>query len=161
MADALSQLLPAATALAGVALTFSSGAWLDSRRWRRDIAAEQRGRSLRVFTDLLQCTTDVARLLRQSAEKMVTDGNVDLHAVGDDVGDLIGQARRHATVARLVGPSSADDLITQLEDALAPVHYDLDQAVRTGNGVPLAEPARALMRLRDELVAHLRDGGHV
>ena len=68
------------------------------------------------FADFLQSVTDIARTLRQSAERLAARSDLDLDALADGVDELIGQARRQGAMVRLVGPSMTFPLIKQVED---------------------------------------------
>jgi hypothetical protein len=151
-------LVPAGAALAGVALTFAGNAWLEHQKWRRTQAGEQQVRTLGAFADFLQSVTDIARTLRQSAERLASRGDLDLDTLADRVDELIGQARRQGTMVRLVGPPTAFPLIKQVEDVLATLHDAIKSIRGADNTAVLVDPARELMKLRDELIAHLREG---
>ncbi|MFE6911173.1 hypothetical protein [Streptomyces erythrochromogenes] len=158
MADISGQLIPVVSALAGVALTLLGNVLLERSKWRQSQRSEQRVRSLESLTELLQAITDIARTLRQTAEQIDEGRDVDMKAVADRVDDLIGQARRQGTVARIVGPHSTLGLITSLEGQIAPIYRLVAEAGRLGNGAALIEPARQLMKTRDAFVDHLRRG---
>lgn len=158
MADLVTQLVPVGAALAGVALTFAGNAWLEHRKWHRTQAGEQQARTLGASADFLQSITDIARTLRQSAERLASRGDLDLDldTLAGGIDELIGQARRQGTMMRLVGPSTAFSLIKQIEDALAPLHHDIKSIHGADDEEILVKPARKLMKLRDELIAQLR-----
>ncbi|WKX71388.1 hypothetical protein [Streptomyces sp. XD-27] len=125
----------------------------------RDRHAEQEARSLQSYADLLQAATDIARTLRQTAEQLDEGREVDMHEVVAVVDGHIGQVRRQGTVVRLVGPRRAFDLVTSLEDQVAPVYRLLAEVARSRDGSVLVEPARRLMRSRDAITDHLRETG--
>ncbi|MGW6821397.1 hypothetical protein [Streptomyces sp. NPDC055005] len=150
------QLIPVASALAGVALTLVGNMFLERSKWRQSQRSERRARSLTSLTELLQAITDIARTLRQTAEQIDEGRDVDVQAVSDRVDDLIGLVRRQGTVARIVGPRSTLSLITILEGQIAPIYRLVAEAGRLGNGAALVEPARQLMKTRDAFVDHLR-----
>ncbi|MFC8450118.1 hypothetical protein [Kitasatospora sp. NPDC057223] len=156
MTEIAGQLIPVASALAGVTLTLLSNAWLERSKWRRLRTSERDDRTLASFTDLLQTTTDIARTLRQTAEQLDSGQQVNVQAVGITIDELIGQVRRQGTAARLVGPRSTFDLITTLERQVAQIHAAITSAGQSADGTALVEPARQLMRTRDNIIDHLR-----
>jgi hypothetical protein len=156
MADISAQVIPVASALAGVVLTLLGNVYVERGKWQRTRRSEQEARSLASFTDLLRATTDIARTLRQTAEQLEEGRDVDLHGVANVIDDLIGEVRRQGTVARLVGPRSCFDLITTLERQLATIYRLIVEVGRSGEGTALVEPARQLMKTRDAFIDHLR-----
>ncbi|MGX5186163.1 hypothetical protein ACWKT5_26075 [Streptomyces avermitilis] len=159
MADLATQVLPVASALAGVALTLAGNMYLERSKWRRSRHTEQEARSLQAYADLLQGATDIARTLRQAAEQLEEGHNVDMQAIAAVIDDHIGQLRRQGTIVRLVGPRSAFDLVKGLENQVALIYRPLIEVGRSGDGSALVEPARRLMRTRDEITDHLRMAG--
>lgn len=156
MADLATQVVPVASALAGVALTLAGNMYLERSKWRQTRHTEQQARSLQAYADLLQGATDIARTLRQTAEQLDERRSVDMPAIVAAIDDQIGQLRRQGTIVRLMGPRSTFDLVSLLEDEVAPIYRLLTEAGRSGDGSPLVEPARRLMRIRDEITDHLR-----
>ncbi|MEV7381868.1 hypothetical protein [Streptomyces lydicus] len=156
MTDIAGQLIPVASALAGVALTLLGNVYLERSKWRQTQRSERRARSLESFADLLQAITDIARTLRQTAEQIDEGRDVDMQGVADRIDDLIGQVRRQGTVARIVGPRSTFSLITALEGQIAPIYRLVAEVGRSSNGAALVEPARQLMKTRDAFIDHLR-----
>ncbi|MFD6970057.1 hypothetical protein [Streptomyces sp. NPDC059979] len=156
MTDIAGQLIPVASALAGVALTLLGNMYLERSRWRQAQQTEQRARSLESLAELLQAITDIARTLRQTAEQIDEGRDVDTQAVADRINDLIGQVRRQGTIARIVGPRNTFSLITTLEGQIAPIYRLVAEVGRSGNGAALVEPARQLMKTRDAFIDHLR-----
>jgi hypothetical protein len=77
-------------------------------------------------------------------------------ALRDHVDELIGQTRRFATVARLVGPRSTFPVITEIETELAPIYQILADIDTPDQGATLVAPARRLMKLRDNIINDLR-----
>jgi hypothetical protein len=161
MADVMSQLLPVGAALAGVALTFAGNAWLERQKWRRTRSDGRQDRTLQAFADLLQSTTDIARTLRQLEDRVTAGVSIDLDLTSDRVDELIGEARRYATVARLVGPTAAFPAIDEIEQNLAPLHQLVKDITAPGDGQTLRPPARKLMQLGQLLLQSLRSAGHV
>jgi hypothetical protein len=123
VANLATQLVPVGAALAGVALTFTGNAWLEHQKWRHSEAGERQARALAAFADFLQSVTDIARTLRQSAERMTSRGDLDLDVLAERVDELIGQARRQGTMARLVGSSTTFPMIKRVEEVLAPLYH--------------------------------------
>ncbi|WP_234321308.1 MULTISPECIES: hypothetical protein [Streptomyces] len=159
MADIANQVIPVASALTGVALTLAGNMYLERNKWRRARHTEQEARALQSYTDLLQAATDIARTLRQTAERLDEGRDVDVHEVVAVVDGHIGQVRRLGTVARLVGPRSAFALVKSLEDQVAPLYRLLAEVERSRDGSALVEPARRLMKTRDAITDHLRRAG--
>ncbi|MEU6816626.1 hypothetical protein [Streptomyces sp. NPDC046860] len=156
MTDIAGQLIPVASALAGVALTLLGNVYVERSKWRQTQRSEQRARALQSLTDLLQAITDIARTLRQTAEQLGEGRDLDMQGVADRLDELIGQVRRQGTVARLVGPRSGFGLITTLEGQVAPIYRLVSEVGRSGDGAALVEPARQLMKTRDAFIDHLR-----
>jgi hypothetical protein len=63
-------------------------------------------------------------------------------------------------MARLVGSSTAFPVIKRVEEVLAPLHHAIKGIRGADDAAILVDPARELMKVRDELIAHLREGGH-
>lgn len=156
MVEIATQVIPVASALAGVALTLAGNMYLERSKWRRARHTEQEVRSIQSYTDLLQAATDIARTLRQTAEQLHEGREIDMQDVVAVVDGHIGQVRRQGTVVRLVGPRSAFDLVKSLEDQVAPIYQLLAEVARSRDGSALVEPARGLMRTRDAISDHLR-----
>ncbi|MEU8928720.1 hypothetical protein AB0D30_02390 [Streptomyces sp. NPDC048409] len=156
MADLATQVVPVASALAGVALTLAGNLYLERSRWQRTRHTDQEARSLQAYADLLQAVTDIARTLRQTAEQFGEGHSVEMQDVVTAIDGHIARVRRQGTMVRLVGPRSAFDLVKSLEDQIAPLYRLLVEVSRTGDGSALVEPARRLMRTRDEITDHLR-----
>ncbi|MDX3548828.1 hypothetical protein PV729_25715 [Streptomyces europaeiscabiei] len=156
MADLATQVLPVASALAGVALTLVGNVYLERGKWQRTRHTDQEARSLQAYADLLQAVTDIARTLRQTAEQFGEGHSAEMQEVVTAIDNHIAQVRRHGTMVRLVGPRSAFGLVKSLEDQIAPLYRLLVAVERSGDGTPLVEPARRLMRTRDEITDHLR-----
>ena len=162
MADRLGQVLPAVTALGGVALTFVGTAWLELRRDRSERQDAKVERGLQAFSDLVQTLTSIVRMLRATAERLgahepLSDG------LADAADELVGRARREAALARLVGPAASLELIGDLERRLVPVRRLVgaaEAAARDGDTSSVEEQlidaGRGLLKLRDDLVAEIR-----
>jgi hypothetical protein len=98
--------------------------------------------------------------LRQTSERVVAGKDFNLDVVADRIDELIGHARRNGTVARLAGPATTHPLISEIERNLAPL-YEIIQGIESpSDGEKLVDPARRLMKLRDDLVAHLQQQWH-
>ncbi|MFE1832838.1 hypothetical protein [Streptomyces sviceus] len=157
MAELATQIVPVASALAGVTLTLVGNFYLERSKWHRIRSTEQEARSLQSYADLLQAVTDIARTLRQTVEHLDEGQSVDMQEVASALEDHIGQLRRQSTMARLVGPRSAFDLVRSLEDQVEPIYRLLSEVARSGESSALVAPARQLLQTRDEITDHLRE----
>ncbi|MEH0420038.1 hypothetical protein [Streptomyces sp. B21-083] len=132
---------------------------MERSKWQRTRHTDQEARSLQAYADLLQAVTDIARTLRQTAEQFGAGQSVEVQQVVAAIDGHIAQVRRQGTMVRLVGPRSAFGLVKSLEDQIAPLYGLLVEVARSGDGSALVEPARRLMRTRDEITDHLREAG--
>ncbi len=164
MSDRLTQILPAVTALSGVALTLGGTILLERQKWRRSRRSQLADRAVEVFADLPQVITDISRTLRQAAERIAA-GDLDFDALAESVDEQIGRARQLGAAARLIGPSTGFTLVDALEESLEPLYRlvaDIAQAVDPADpstlthSDDLVEPAKGLIRRRDALIFELR-----
>jgi hypothetical protein len=165
MSDLWSQILPAITALSGVAMTFGGTMLLEQQKWRRSRRVDLAIRALDVFTDLLRSLNDVVWTLLEASEQIQAGSPTDIDALTRTLGDQMTTTRQALTIARLIGPSSAFPYVDELERQLATVRSlitDIGGAARpeenaaATRGHDLVDAAQALMRLRDSVVSHLR-----
>jgi hypothetical protein len=164
MSDLWGQILPAITALSGVAMTFSGTMLVEQQKWRRSRRVDLAIRALDVFTDLLRSLNDVAWTLLEASEQIQT-GSTSIEALIKTIGDQITAVRQALTIARLIGPTSAFPYVDELEKqltALRPLITDIGRTISAEENAAatrsheLVEAAQALMRLRDSVVSHLR-----
>ncbi|MEV0480666.1 hypothetical protein AB0I69_08605 [Streptomyces sp. NPDC050508] len=159
MAELATQIVPVASALAGVAVSLIGNIYLERGKWQRTRSAEQEALALQSYADLLQAVTDIARTLRQTAEHLDEGNSVDMLEVAAVLEDLIGQLRRQSTMTRLVGPRNAFHMVRSLEEQVEPIYRLLSEVARSGESFALVAPARRLLRTRDEIIDHLREAG--
>jgi hypothetical protein len=150
------QLLPAICALAGVTLTLLGAHAGDRRRFYRERQQTYERQSLVAFAELLQTVTELGRVMRSLEEELEEGGLVDKEIAVRRVDDLVGQIRRQAAMARLVGPRSAMNLIVQIESELIPLHKLTVNATEAHSGIHLGKPATRLFNLRDEIADEIR-----
>jgi hypothetical protein len=165
MSDVWSQVLPAITALSGVAMAFGGTMLQEQQKWRRSRRVDLAIRALDVFTDLLRNLNDVVWTLQEASEQLQAGFPGDIDALTRTLGDRTTAARQALTIARLIGPSSAFPHVDELERQLAalrPLIADVgraigaEESVATTRSHDLADAAQALVQLRDSVVSHLR-----
>lgn len=165
MSDLWSQILPAITALSGVAMAFGGTMLLEQQKWRRSRRVDLAIRALDVFTDLLRNLNDVVWTLQEASEQIQAGFPRDIDALTRTLGDRTTAARQALTIARLIGPSSALSHVDELERQLAalrPLIANIGRAIRAEESVAttrshdLVDAAQALVQLRDSVVSHLR-----
>jgi hypothetical protein len=165
MSDLWSQILPAITALSGVAMTFGGTMLLEQQKWRRSRRVDLAIRALDVFTDLLRSLNDVIWTLLEASEHIQAGSPTDIEALTRTLGERTTAARQALTIARLIGPSSAFSYVDELEGqmtALRPLIAGLGGAIEAKENATitrshdLVDAAQALMQLRDSVVSHLR-----
>jgi hypothetical protein len=165
MSDLWSQILPAITALSGVAMTFGGTMLLEQQKWRRSRRVDLAIRALDVFTDLLRSLNDVIWTLLEASEHIQAGSPTDIEALTRTLGERTTAARQALTIARLIGPSSAFSYVDELEGqmtALRPLIAGLGGAIEAKENAAitrshdLVDAAQTLMQLRDSVVSHLR-----
>lgn len=111
---------------------------------------------MHVFADLVQTVTELARTLRTIAEQL-EDGSVrGFIKPVSVVDDLVGQTRKNAAMARLVGSAEAVALVIEVERALVPLHALTVSAAKAKKGESLHRAGQQLFTLRDALVEDVR-----
>ena len=164
MSDVLSQVLPAASALAGGGLAFAGTLFVERRKFQRDRRVAQESRLLDVFSKVVESVTELGRVLRTVAEQIAQgrhgggSSDVDRGALIKEINGLVGQVRRVGAMARLVGPTTAMPLMVEIEQELVPLQgILLDASVDLGiDPAALIESARRLLALRDRVVEQVR-----
>jgi hypothetical protein len=165
MPDLWSQVLPAITALSGVAMTFGGTMLLEQQKWRRSRRVDLAVRALDTFTDLIRSLNDVIWTLQEASEQIQAGFPADLDALTRTISDRTTAARHALIMARLIGPSSAFSYVDELErqlTALRPLIADSGRAIRAedmtadARNHDLVNAAQTLMQLRDSVVSHLR-----
>lgn len=165
MSDTWSQVLPAVTALAGVALTFGGTALLEQQKWRRSRRVDLAIRALEPFTDLLRALTEISVTLLQAAEQIQAGALAEVQTLTATINERLGAAQQLLIITRLIGPTSTLPHVNELErnlTALRSLLADVGQTLASQNNAAtacshqLTDAAHTLTQLRDSTVSYLR-----